>query len=331
MKQFLKLDKQYKGNLIAATVFTAIIILVIIIGLLIPEEKEKIQGQVEFTDYRISSKLPERVVKFYVQEGDYVHKGDTLVIMQASDIDAKLEQAEAARSAAQAMQQEAMNGARKEQIRAAYEIWQKSKAGVEIAEKTYNRVQRLYDQGVVAAQKRDEASAQYDAMKATEKAAKAQYDMAVEGARKEDKAAASALVERARGAVAEVNSYVQETVLTAIDDGQVTEIFPEVGELVGTGAPIMNVNVTSDVWFTFNIREDKLRDVHIGEHMVVYIPSRNKKYPIRITYMKNIGDFAAWKATKTTGDYDLKMFEVQGRPLEPINNLEPGMSVLLCK
>jgi len=327
----LKIDKQYRSNLMAAAILVAFILVVIAIGLCLPKEKELLQGQVELTDYRISSELPERVVKFYVQEGDLVHKGDTLVIMQAADIGAKLAQAEAAHSAAQAMEDEANNGARKQQIQAAYEIWQKSIAGVDIAQKTFKRVSKLFENGVISAQKRDEAQAQYDAAKATEKAAKAQYDMAVEGARVEDKEAARAQVSRANGAIAEVNSYVKETVLTAVTDGRVTEIFPEIGELVGTGAPIMNVDVTNDAWFTFNIREDKLSNIHIGEQMHVFVPAMNKSYPVRISLMKNVGNFAAWKATKTLGQYDLKMFEVQARPLSPISNLEPGMSAILNK
>lgn len=176
-----------------------------------------------------------------MKEGDKVKAGDTLAILEAPDVKAKLSQAQAAEQAAQALNEKAQRGTRQEQLQTAYEIWQKAKAGVEIAEKSYNRVNRLFEEGVMSAQKRDEAKAQFDAMSATEKAARSQYEMAKNGAQREDKAAAAAQVERAKGAVAEVSSYIDETILTASADGEVTEIFPKAGELVGTGAPIMNV------------------------------------------------------------------------------------------
>ncbi len=327
----MEISKQYKSNLIAAIIFMTIILIVIIIGLCIPVEKQEIQGMTEITDYRVSSKVPGRIKKFYVNEGDRVRIGDTLAILEAHEIDAKLAQAEAARSAAQAIEEKAYNGTRQEQIRAAFEVWQKAKAGLEIAEKTYGRLSRLYNNGVVPAQKRDEAEANYKAMQASEKAAKSQYDMAIEGARREDKEMAKAQVNRAKGAISEVSSYVKETVLIAVANGEVTEIFPEIGELVGTGAPIMNINITTDAWFTFNIREDMLYSIYVGEKMNVYIPALQKTVPVKITLIKNVGDFAAWKATKSLGQYDLKIFEVQARPLQPMTKLEPGMSAILKK
>ena len=194
------------------------------------EQTETIQGQADVTEYRISTKVPSRVLEIRVKEGDYVHKGDTLVLLDAPEVDAKLQQARAAEAAAAAQDRKALRGARQEQIQGAYEMWQKAKVGVDIAEKTYQRVKNLFDQGVIAAQKLDEATAQRDAAIATEKAAKSQYDMAKNGAQQEDKDAARALVERARGAISEVNAYVGETVLIAPRDGEVTDIFPVVGE-----------------------------------------------------------------------------------------------------
>ena len=204
-------------------------------------------------------------------------------------------------------------------------------AAVDVMRKTYNRVQRLFEGGVMAEQKRDEAKAQYDAAVATEKAAKAKYDMAVNGARKEEKSMAQAQANRAKGAIAEVHSYIKETVLTATADGLVTEIFPEVGELVGTGAPIMNVSVVKDVWFVFNIREDKLKGYSVGTEAEVYVPAVDKTIPVRITLMKDVGSFAVWKATKALDDLDLKTFEVQAHPLQPVSNIMSGMSAVLRK
>ncbi len=324
-------NKDLTAVIVIATLIITIIGIVIAIGFLMPENEEIIQGQVETTDYRISGKVAARVVEFRVQEGDRVKAGDTLVILEAPEISAKLAQAQAAVNAAQAMQQKAENGTRQEQVAQAYEMWQKSRAALDVAEKTYNRINRLFEQGVVAEQKKDEARAQYDAMAATEKAAKAQYDMAVNGARYEDKNAAGAQVRRAEGAVSEIESYIGETVLLAMADGEVTEIFPEVGELVGAGAPIMNISRIDDFWFTFNVREDLLPGLKVGTETDVFLPAYDTTIRVKITKMKNVGNFAAWKATKALDSFDLKTFEVEAKPIENVNmqGIRCGMSAII--
>ena len=316
-------------------VFAAIILLamvvVIVVGLCLPERSEVIQGEVETTDYRVSSKVPGRVLEIRVQEGDLVHKGDTLAILEAPEVTAKYDQASALYEAAQALDEKAHNGAQKEQIQGAYEMWQKAKAGLEVAEKSYRRVENLFAKGVISEQKRDEAKAQYEAMVATEKAAQAQYEMARNGARKEDKKAAGAKVKQAQGAVSEVTSYIHETVLLAMADGEVTEIFPELGELVGSGAPIMNVAMTGNVFVTFNVREDFLPGLTVGTEVEAYVPAYDKTIRVRISRVKTVGNFAVWKATKASDGYDLKMFEVRAVPVEgtELANVRSGMSVIL--
>ncbi len=327
----MKLTKTKSAVLVMGTLIVAVILIVIIVGLSIPEQPEIIQGMVETTDYRVSSKVPARVLEIRVAEGQPVRAGDTLVVMQAPDIEAKLAQAQAAEAAAAAQEQKALNGSRQEQIQSTYQVWQQARAGLEVAEKTYTRINRLFEQGVMAEQKRDEAKAQLDAMTATEAAARAQYEMAVNGARAEDKAAAGAQTRRARGAVGEVASYLDETVLTATRDGVVTEIFPEVGELVGTGAPIMNIACPDDVWFTFNVREDLLPGLKVGTETEVYLPAQDVSIPVKITLMKDVGSFAAWKATKALDGYDLRTIEVQARPVDPAaaDGLRTGMSAII--
>src|SRR5574344_1833829 len=329
----MKKSKNITVILIIACLLVGVIVIVTIVGLNMPNHPEIIQGQVENTDYRMSSKVPARVKELRVKEGDHVHRGDTLAILEAPEVQAKLSQAEAAYSAAEALDQEAHNGTRQEQIQQAFDMWQKAIAGVLVSQKTYSRVNRLFESGVMAEQKRDEARAQYDAMVATEKAARAQYDMEVNGARKEDKAAAGAQVMRAKGAIREVESYVSETVLIATTDGYVTEIFPEIGELVGTGAPVMNIACSDDVWFTFNVREDLLPGLKIGTEAEVYMPAINKNVKVKITLMKEVGTFAAWKATKALDGYDLKTFEVQAHPLhqKDVEGVRCGMSAILKK
>ena len=289
-------------------------------------------GQAEATEVRISGKVPGRVAAYRFGEGDRVKAGDTLVFLNTPEVMAKLRQAEAAHSAAEAQQAKALKGAREQEIAATYELWKKAEAGLTIARRSFDRVQRLFEQGVMSAQKRDEAEANYQAMQATERAARSQYEMAKEGARKEDKAAAAALVERAEGAIAEVEAYVGEGVLLSPIDGEVSERFPEVGELVGTGAPIMTIADLNDLWLTFSLREELLKDIRIGSELNAFIPALgDRPVKARVYYMKDMGTYAAWKATKTNGQYDSKTFEVRARPLEPVEGLRPGMSAIIKK
>ena len=321
---------QHTNILIAVLGFVAVVVIVAIIGFLaLDRDPDIIQGQVEVTEYRVSSKVPGRILELRVKEGDYVKVGDTLAILDAPEVRAKMEQAQGAQNAAAALELKARNGARKEQIQGAFSVLQQAKAGYEVAEKSYNRIQRLFDEGVISAQKRDEVYASYKAMEAQMKAAQSQYDMAVNGARMEDKLAAAAQVSRAKGAVQEVNSYIHETVQTAQMEGEVSDVYPKVGELVGTGSPIMSIAVMQDMWGTFNVREDQLNGMKIGSEFTAFVPAFNKDIKMKVYYMKDQGSYAVWKATKANGQYDLKTFEVKARPVEKLDGLRPGMSLVI--
>lgn len=323
---------QHKNILLTVAAFTVVVVIIAVIGTLVfKSEPEIIQGYVEVSEYRVSSKVPGRVLELRVKEGDYVNVGDTLAIIDAPDVKAKLAQAESAESAASAMDQMANNGARREQINGTYALLQQAKAGLEIAQKSYNRVQRLYDEGVMSAQKRDEAFANYKAIEAQVKAAQSQYDMAVNGARREEKMAAAAQVNRAKGAVQEVNSYISETMQTAQKAGEVSDVYPKEGELIGTGSPIMSVSLLDDMWGTFNVREDQLDGMRIGSVITAYAPAFKKDIKMKVYYIKDQGSYATWKATKANGQYDLKTFEVKARPVTKVEGLRPGMSLVLKK
>ncbi|MBQ4392249.1 MAG: HlyD family efflux transporter periplasmic adaptor subunit [Prevotella sp.] len=322
--------KQHNNILLAIVGFATVVVIVALIGYLaLDRDPDVIQGQLEVEEYRVSSKVPGRILELRVKEGDYVKAGDTLAILDAPEVNAKMSQAQSAEAAAAALEQMAQNGARKEQIQGAFQLLQQAKAGLEIAEKSYNRVQRLFDEGVMSAQKRDEAYAQYKAMEAQMKAAESQYEMAKNGARQEDKMAAAAQVGRAKGAVQEVNSYISETIQVAQMDGEVSDIYPKVGELVGPGSPIMSISMMDDMWGTFSIREDLLKDISIGNEVTVYVPSFDKEIKMKVYYMKDQGSYAAWKATKASGQYDLKTFEVKARPIDKLDGLRPGMTLIL--
>jgi len=307
-----------------------VVVLIFIVGIIINRhEPIVLQGEAEATEIRISGKIPGRIKEFKGEEGSQVKAGDTLVIIDSPELTARLEQASAAENAATAQDRKANKGARKELITGAFEMYQKAQTGVDITKKSFDRVQHLFDKGVVTAQKRDETEAQYKAAVATSNAAKSQYDMALNGAEKEDKESALALVDRAKGAVNEVKSYIRETTLTSPINGEITEIYPNCGELIGTGAPIMSIVNLNDIWFTFNIREDLLDDLKMGKTFNVKVPALNNQIvQVKVHYLKALASYATWKATKTTGQFDVKTFEVRARPTKRVPDLRPGMTAL---
>ena len=321
---------QHNNILLAILGFVTVVVVVAVIGFFtLDKSPDEIQGEVEVTEYRVSSKVPGRILELRFKEGDYVKVGDTLAIIDAPELRAKAQQAQSAEAAAAAVSAKAEHGARIQQIQGAYQVWQQALAGAEIAKKSYDRVQRLFNEGVMTAQKRDEAYAQYKAMEAQEKAAKSQYELAKAGARQEDKAAAQAQVNRARGAIAEVKSYINETVQVAQMEGEVSSVYPKVGELVGTGSPIMSIAVMSDMWGPFNVREDQLKGMKVGDEVTAFSPAFNKDFRLKVYSIKDQGTYAVWKATKSTGQYDLKTFEVKARPVDKFDGLRPGMSLII--
>lgn len=323
---------QHNNILLAVIGFVAVIIIVATIGYFtIGREDDIIQGEMEVSEYRVSCKLPGRVAKLKVKEGDYVQAGDTLVILEAPEVAAQEKAAAATQGAAAAMSEMADNGARTEQIQGAYQLYQQAIVARDIAKKSYDRVQNLFNQGVLSAQKRDEALAAYEAREAQVNAAKSQYDMAKNGARREERTAAAKQALAARNAADVVRSLLKETVQLATAAGEVSEIYPKVGELVGTGSPIMNISVMSDMWGTFNVREDQLKGLKIGDTFTAYLPAFDKEIKMIVYFIKNQGSYAVWKATKDNGQYDLKTFEVRARPVNKVDGLRPGMSLVMKK
>lgn len=320
---------QHNNILLAVLGFTLVVVVVGLIGFFtLGKQDETIQGEVEVSEYRVSCKLPGRVVELRVKEGDYVHVGDTLAILEIPEIDAQKKVAQATGNAAKALQDLTDAGARKEQIQGAYEIVQQAKAAEDIAKKTYTRMQHLYDEGVMSGQKRDEAFAAYKATEAQVKAAQSQYNLARNGAREQEKRVAANNAEAAQSTVDVVSSLLKETVQIAQVEGEVSDVYPKVGELVGMGSPIMSISIMSDKWGTFNIREDQLKGMKIGDVFTAFVPAFNKDIRMKVYYIKDQGSYAVWKATKTTGQYDLKTFEVKARPIDKLDGLRPGMSLI---
>jgi len=311
--------------------------LVVIIGVytiagyfIISPEPLIIQGEVEAAQIRVSSKIAGRVETLHIKEGNSVEKGQLLVSIESPEIDAKLKQAKAAKRAATAQKTKADKGTRKEKIISVRNMWLKTKAAEDLAEKTFKRVKNLHEDGVLPAQKMDEAKAQYIAAQRTREAAKANFDMATRGARQEDKTAAEAMMNKAEGAVAEVEAYLKETQLSAPLNSEVANIVPKVGELITPGFPIVTLVDLKDVWVTFNLREDLLSDIRMGSVITAKFPALgNREIKLKINYITALGQYATWHATKASGDFDLKTFEIRGIPMEKVEGLRPGMSALV--
>ena len=313
-----------------AAVLCAVSIVALVGLFAIHPQKEMLLGEADATEYRISNMVPGHIDQLYVAEGDYVRAGDTLAHIGSRQVDAKMIQAKAARSAASAQSRKAKGGARDQQVQMAYQVWQKAKAAEEVYRKSHDRVKGLYDKGLVSAQQFDEVDAKYKAAQADCAAAEQQYLMAKEGAQSEDIAAASALVNQAGGAVAEVQSYLDDSYIIAPCNGEVVEVYAKLGDLVGTGAPLASVVDMSDNWFNFSIREDLLKGIKSGQTVKVRIPALgDKSFACTVRNVKVMASYATWRATKTLGQYDVKSFDVKVVPQEDIEGLRPGMTAIL--
>ncbi len=320
--------KKDKALIITIVVILLVIAALAVVGFLcIKPKPDTIQGQGEATEIRISGKLPGRVRDIYVEEGQRVKAGDTLVHIVSTLVDAQYDQAEAMEQAAQAANAKVDAGTRSQIIQSAENVWKQAQAGTEIAKKTYDRMEALFRKGVVSAQKRDEAKAAYDVAKSGEAAARSAYELARSGAQSEDKQASSAMVKVAKAGVSKANALLEDQYLTAPCDGEITVIYPHESELVATGAPIMTLQ-KDDHWAVFNVRENLLKEIKVGTKLKVRIPALDKDTVFDVFYIKDLGTYANWQATKATGDYDARTFQIKARPAQPIDNFRPGMSVI---
>lgn len=293
-------------------------------------QPERMQGQIEAQQYNISSKVPGRIDQVLVRKGEQIERGQLIFTLLSPELDARLEQAKAGEQAAGAMAAQAENGARSQEIEAARDQWQKAKAASSLMEKTYKRVDNLYKDGVLAEQKRDEAYTQWQAARYTERAAYQMFGMAQEGARVETKRAANEKVRMAAGAVAEVEAYAADTRVESWHNGEVTQILLHDGELAPQGFPVVSVIDMKDAWAVFHVREDKLTAYNQGAELSVSIPALgDERYPFKVSHVSVMGDFATWRATDVAQGFDMRTFEVEARPSQPIDGLRVGMSVIV--
>ena len=296
-----------------------------------------IQGQADCDVVRISGKLAGRLVELYVKEGDYVQKGQRLAKIYSSTTDATLTKAKEMKNVASSQNLKVERGTRYEIIESARKVVeqamsakQQALAAEEITRKTFERLDNLFKEGVVSEQKRDEAKAALEAATAAVETAEAQLEMAQNGPQDEDKEASRGMEHVAEATVKEVEAVLEDQYLIAPCSGEVSSIYPHIGELVIMGSPIMTISQLDDMWAAFNVREEKLNDLGVGKEINVMIPAlNNKEATMKVFYVHDMGSFATWSATKAYGDYDSKTFEVKARPVKTIEGFRPGMSVIL--
>ena len=290
------------------------------------------QGQMEARVINVSAKISGRIDKVLVKEGDTVKADDVLLEIATPEINAKLGQVKAQSEAAQAKSRLVNEGARSEQVEAAKAQFKRAKAQATLAKKSFARVDSLFKEGLVSAQKHDEARAALDNATNAELAAKSQYEMAVTGARADEKVAAAALASQAKEGVAEVQSLANEAKVRAPRAGEVSRIVLEAGEVTGAGFPLVTLIDLNDQWAIFNIREDEMQQIKMGGKLKATIPAlSDKAVEFQIYFISPRADYATWRSTKQSSGYDMRTFEVRARPVTPVEGLRPGMSVLVTR
>lgn len=318
-------------RLVRTIAILAVLIVVIVFGwIVVQPTPDLVQGEFEATEISVAGKIAARIDTIHVREGEPVHRGDLLVSLLSPEIEAKLDQAEAAHAAATAQREKADSGARDEEVQAARNMWLRAQAAADLADTTAARIERLYGDGIVPEQQRDEAVANRKATREAANAARATYDMATRGARSEDRRSAEAMENQAAGAVTEVRAYLEEMRLVAPIDGEVSVVVADNGELVAPGYPVLTLLDLADTWVSFNLREDRMGSIGMGRRFLARVPGLGgREVELEVSYIAAQGSYATWRATSAAGGFDLKTFEVRARPVEPVEGLRPGMSAIV--
>lgn len=288
-----------------------------------------IQGQIEATQYSISSKIAGRVNEIFVKKGDFIKENDLAYTIHSPELEAKIAQAKANYEGAKALRIEADKGTREQTIQSAKEVYLAAKSMADLAEKTYTRVQNLYDNGVVSLQKRDEAETNFKSAKFNANTTYQQYKLALEGATKETKEAVKQKELAAKGMLSEVQSYAKDTQAFSPVSGEVSNILIHKNELSPSGFPVVLVLDMKNAYLRFSVTEDRLEEFQVGSEFSAFIPSLQKDGRFKVRYISPMGEFATWKATNRKNSYDMKSFEVEANIIDEIENLRAGMSVLI--
>ena len=289
-----------------------------------------LQGEVDGRYIDISPKILGRVAKLSVREGDEVRDGDLLVLLDSPEIEAKVLQARSLLEAAKAHQALLDDGMRREEVRTAQATWERAVADQTLAETTFKRIHALYDMGLTSQQRDDEVQTAYRAAVDAANAARAQYDLTLNGFRREERVAAAATTRGAGAAVEEVGALAADIRLKSPITAEVDKVVLHEGELAPPGFPILTLVNLDDVWAVFNLRENELAHVRIGTQFTAKVPALGgRTVRFSVYYISPKGEYATWRATRESSGYDIKTFEVRARPLERVQGLRPGMSVLV--
>lgn len=290
-----------------------------------------VQGMVDATTISVSAKIPGRVESVLVKEGDRIEAGTPVAKIAIPELEAKLAQVEAVARAAGAKASLADEGARSEEIRAAKAQRARADAALALAQRSWERVDALFKEGLVSAQRHDEVRAQRDGAREAVRAAAARVEALETGLRAQEKDAAHALLAQAEGGVSEVRSMAEEAFVKTPLSGEVSKIIIDPGEIAPAGFPLVQVTDLKDVWMSFNLREDDLPGVAPGTRWQVEVPALGKTVEVEVYWVSARGDYAVWRATRQNSGYDLRTFEVRARPVTPVEGLRPGMSAILPK
>lgn len=292
--------------------------------------KRRVYGTVEVDEIDVASRIPARVRRVAVQQGQKVKAGDLLVEFEDDVIAAKRKQAEALLAAAKskdAIAKDAVRPEEKAQLAAAVSA---AKKQMEFAVSSLGRAKEAFAEGAISRQALDEV--EFKAAAATENynATAAKQRMAKVGARPEERAGAAALLEQARNGVAEAEAYGKDMALVAPIDGEVFQILNHEGELVPAGYPVVTLLKTSDLWVTINVPETDLAKYPLEGPTTVTVPALgDKKLSAPVRYVAPMAGFATRSTTQDRGAFDLKTFEVRLSLPAGAAGLRPGMTALV--
>lgn len=288
-----------------------------------------LQGEVDATEVIVSSKAKGRVVEKRVRRGDDVSAGQSLIVLDAPELIAQLKAAEAARDQAQATLDLSLNGTREETVRNLKALLQQAQATWRDAQSTWQRDLSVAQKGYISAEQLDNARQARDGAWQQVQAARANLDQGVNGDRIEQREAYLAQLHQAEQNLLEIKAQSDELVVHAPVAGEVGPIPAERGELLNAGSTLLTLIELPTAWFTFNLREDILAHVRKGDKIRIRVPALNNRViEAEVRYIAPLGDYATKRATRATGDFDLKTFEVRLYPLTPVEGLRQGMSAL---
>src|SRR5262245_25629678 len=310
------------------------IVAAVVIGLslfyLLRPEPLLVQGEADATRFDIAARVDGRVKEIPVERGQNVPAGAVLVRIDNPETLAKYEQMRAAKAVAEAQLANVLVGTRVETIAARKAEMERAQAALVLAQKTFDRTHTLTEQGNAPQARLDQVT---DTLHETERAvdqAKSAYDQAVNGYTKEERAISKTNVEKANADIQSVQSIIDQLVIYAPVASQVYQRNVEPGEYVSPGVPLVTLIDLADVWIHFDLREDLVKDLKVGDRFDVHIPALDDRLvTVQVKLIATKGEYASWRATRATGDFDLRTFSIRAYPVQPVPELRPGMSAYL--